>query len=103
MAKLYLDGPGLNNKVLPYLDQAISNLNSSVNDIGFLNIPIDFSYASYLKQLITKNAELRDNLSKERSKLENSSINFNNISKSNIDVMTSINNIELSKRESAIN
>ncbi len=103
MTKLYLDGPGLNNKVLPYLDQAINNLNSAVNDVGYLNIPIDFAYASYLKQLINKNAELRDSLSKQRAKIESSITNFNNVSKSNIDARTSINNFELPTRNSAIN
>jgi len=54
MTKLYFDSNKINNNLLPQLLDSKKKLETLLKDLNSMNIPYDFSYRNYLKNLISK-------------------------------------------------
>lgn len=100
MPKLYIEENTIENSVLPKIEQAIINLNKSINGVGSLIVPDEFEYAQYLKELTDKNYVILKTLNEKKKTLEESVKNLKGVEKSNLENYTEIKILNLPLRKS---
>lgn len=71
MTKIFLDKSKIEHSFIPTLTNAISNLNNAVYESRDLDIPSDFEFVSYLKDIGNKNYKLLEELVVKKNNLEN--------------------------------
>ena len=83
MTKLSIDISKLNSDAIPNLKLALAGINESIYDTNILEIPYDFKYASYLKNLKQANIESRNKISNSIKLIETSILDYNKLEISN--------------------
>lgn len=102
MAKIYLDYNSLNNALYD-LDRILEKLKDSVYGIGYLSIPYEFEYASYLKKIFNINLDTYNKLLNKRNNVQNLIDGFKSVENKNITNIQSIQSVSLSYRNKIIN
>lgn len=102
MTKIYLDENSFKNYVNSYLENAISLVNSSKNIAKSLNIPYDFDYRSYLKNLDDGLSEDLNDLNIIYNKIKTHSSYYSYANNDLYEELRGIENYSISIRQSAI-
>lgn len=100
MTKLYIEENTIEKSILPKIEQAITNLNKSINGVGTLIVPDDFEYAQYLKELADKNYIILQALNEKKKTIEESVKKLKSIEKSNLENYVDIKILNLPSRKS---
>ena len=85
MTKLYFDDNLVTRSLLPKLEDSIESLNKIISIIDDMNIPYDFSYRQYIK-------DMRDTLNARKKDMNNLVSNINSSRKAYSSTFDNINN-----------
>lgn len=85
MTKLHLDESGIENSVIPALNNCILNMSNLQRQLDSLVIPDDFEYANSLKNFGSENRLALEQLKTKKTKIEESIKNIKQIEKNNLE------------------
>ncbi len=102
MTKIFVDYNKLNSNVLTNIDSALYNLKKSVYGEEILNIPYDFEYAKYLKDLYNNNLSNYNELKKIRDNIDKIVNMYKKIERENIISINSIKNTNIQSRNNVV-
>lgn len=99
MANLVLNDEEIQNTIARF-NVAIDNLNKAIYYSGSLNIPDEFEYKQYLKQLNGKNISSRDSILSKKQILEQSVSRYKKVEKENYNNFSEISILNVTNRNS---
>lgn len=102
MTKLSFKSSIINNDVLPYIENAITNLDYSIYNVGILNIPTDFDYAQYLSGLLNENNYSKEKLKIKSEKLKKIIQDYHKVEKENLNKVNEVKKIDIISRKNLI-
>lgn len=99
MAKIYLDNKYIESRVLPSLEKAINNLVMLLDNVESLDIPENFEYSIYLKNLPDEISVNTEKLKEKKSELQTIIKGYINTENKNYVEIENIQNFSLSHRK----